>query len=230
MTAYAIRRSTWLAGMGLLLIACDDQAVSFGHPFPASAPDITAFPARHQGRYVAPEDSTYELRISAHAIWTAQLSSTRLSRHQLDSLKIPVSGRGWGAWRQLDQQRYRLRAAPADSVWLDAWSTDTICNLEADFGGHLRWWHGAYYLSKAIGNADTYWDVERFVLDGRRLSREGLGNDTLRIAVLPAGVVHRIAATDESPRFQLNPTTRQQERQIASYDGLWTLDREYVRQ
>jgi hypothetical protein len=227
MTASPVPRFTWFAGICLMLNACDDPAVRFGHPFPAAAPDLIAFPARHRGRYVAPDDSTRELGISADAIWTAQLSSTRLSRHQLDSMNIPIAGKGWGSWRTADHRRYRLRAAPADSVWLDAWSTDTLCKLGPAFNGHLRWWRGAYYLSNAVGFTETHWNVERFVSDGRGLSWESLGSDTLRIAVLPPEVVRR-AAAGESPRFLLSPTTRQQERQIATYAGLWKLNCEYV--
>lgn len=219
----------WLACAGLLLTACDGPEVDFGHPFPTAAPDLTAFPARHQGRYVAPDDSTRQLYIAEKAMWSAQLWSTQLARHQLDSAKIPPEGRKLNIWQMATDKRYRLRAASADSVWLDTWSQDTLCDLGAASASRLRWWRGAYYLSQPADDAATYWNVERFVLDGRRLSREALSDDTLRIAVLPPGVVRRLTA-GKNPHYLLNPSTRKQERQIANYDGLWTLHREYVKQ
>ena len=94
----------------------------------------------------------------------------------------------------------------------------------------MRWYRGGYYISRQPADSlPDYWRVQRLLMAGRQLRWQTLGNDTLRIAVLPAGVVRR-KATGGRPRWFLHPTTRRQERQVAEYAGLWESERELKRQ
>lgn len=142
-------------------------------------------------------------------------------------MKIPVAGRKLNVWQLADDNRYRLRAAPADSVWLDYQERDTLFALKPNATNRLRWYRGAYYLNSAVENA-AYWSVQRLVMDGRHTSWQTLGQDSLRLAVLPLGVVHHQTEPDGS-YWLLMPVTRKQERQLVSYNGLWEPVRELER-
>ncbi len=146
----------------------------------------------------------------------------------LDSLKLGGAGEKLGTWHpQQDGGPVRLRPGQADTLWLDKWTRDTVCALTPDFKGQVRWYRGAYYISKP--GADEHWNVERLLLDGRHMSWQRLGNDTLRIVVLPGGVLRRVSS-EGNARWLLMPKNRQQEQQIARYAGLWAPLREMVRQ
>lgn len=56
------------AALLLLLASCEGMPqVDFAQPFPLSAPALRRFPARHQGPYTPPGNSTYRLIITAEA-------------------------------------------------------------------------------------------------------------------------------------------------------------------
>ena len=216
-----------IASLFWLLTACKSEpAIDFAQPSPSSAPDVQAFPKRHQGVYLLPKDTTYRLIITTAAIWTEELNSIWLDRSQLDSVKIPVAGRAMNVWYLTKGTRYRLRASRADALWLDRWERNTLCELHPRSGNQVRWYQGAYYLSHEFGNPEAHWEVQRLSLEGQKLSWQTLGRDTLRIAVLPAGVVKRMPPN----YWLLNPTNRRQEHAIVSYAGLWQTERVLERQ
>lgn len=212
----------------LFLASCEEaQLVKFAQPYPASAPVVREFPKQHRGWYAMPTDSTHRLLITPSIIWSESMWTLRATGHALDSLAPSVAGKTPGVWYSTKGGSMRLRPGRADTTWLDTWTRDTLCSLTPEFKGQVRWYRGAYYVSQPA--ADEQWKVERLAFDGRQLSWQRLGNDTMRIAVLPAGVVRRVGAKDEQ-RWLLNPRTRQEEQQIARYAGLWAPWREMLRQ
>ena len=216
----------------LLLSACDPEPlIEFAQPFPLSAPVLTAFSARHRGTYCPAGDTTYQLTITATVIWVEQLRTTSEQVEQPDSLKLRVARKQLNTWQvAANHTRYRFRAGKADTLWLDTWARDTLATVGGAFrAGRVRWYRGAYYISRQPFAEASYWQVERLVPNGNQLSQEALGTDTLRIAVLPAGVVRRDTA-EGGPQWLLRPGTRRQERQLADYAGLWELRRELWRQ
>lgn len=116
---------------------------------------------------------------------------------------------------------------------LDSWRRNTMCSLGPPgpgLQGRVRWFRGAYYISQpAPGAPPAYWQVSRLLLDGHQLSWQVPGTDTLRLAVLPPGVVRR-AGSSSGPHLLLRPATRRQERQLAAYAGLWESAPELRRQ
>lgn len=213
------------------LTACDNEPqIDFAQPFPLSAPVGSSLAIQHQGLYRAASDSTYRLIIGPSAIWADYLFTGLGGVRQLDSLKIPGAGRKMNVWQvALDGTNYRLRPSQSDSVWLDFWASDTLGTLRPTSAHQVRWFRGAYYLSQRSRSERVYWQVKRLVLNGRQLSFQALGTDTLRIAALPASVVRRDTAGGY-PYWLLRPATRRQERQLVAYAGLWRTERELLRQ
>ena len=212
----------------LLLTSCDEVSrVNFAQPFPASVPNLRIFPARHQGRYVMPTDSTRQLLVTPTIIWSETMWTFTSTQQKLDSAGLITASYPLGVWHPATDGRYRVRAGAADTLCLDKWLCDTLCALTPDFKGRVRWYQGAYYLNQPVH--EEKWSVERLVLNGRDLSWQRFGNDTLRLAVLPVGVVRRVGANDDA-RWVLTAKTRRQEQQIARYDGLWAPHRDMVRQ
>ncbi|MBF9238647.1 hypothetical protein I2I05_14680 [Hymenobacter sp. BT683] len=221
-------RLLFLGILALLLTSCEDsQSVYFSQPFLASAPNLKGFPARHQGWYIMPDDSTRRLLITPTMVWSETMWTFATTVQKLDSLKLNDASKKLGIWHPHNTGSVRLRPGQADTLWLDEWARDTVCALTPDFKGRVRWYRGAYYVSQP--GADEQWNVERLLLDGRRLSWQRLGNDTLRLAVLATGAVRRMGSKDHA-YWLLTPRTRRQEQQIARYAGLWVPWREMVRQ
>jgi hypothetical protein len=222
-------RQLLLGLFALLLSSCEDsQSVYFAQPFPSSVPNLRAFPARHQAWYLNLTDSTKRLLITPTIIGSETMWTFGTTTQIWDSLKLRGVGEKLGTWYpQQNDGPIRLRPGRGDTLWVDKWTRDTVCALTPNFKGWVRWYRGAYYISKP--SADEQWHVERLLLDGRHLSWQRLGNDTLRIAVLPAGVVRRLSSED-NVHWLLMPKNPQQEQQIARYGGLWAPLQEMVRQ
>ena len=226
-------RSLFLAGLLLWLSACNDPQVDFVQPFPSIGASLTAFAAQHQGVYEPAGDTTYRLAISAHAACREVFQRHQITVGQLDSLNIPMGGRSRGRWYADLRGRYRLRPVRAgrrDSVWLERWLTDTICDLRPGSRQVVRWFKGSYYLNEPLNffSSPDRWRVQRLLLSGRRLRLQQLGNDTARLVALPPGVVVRTTQTGQT-YWLLNPSTPRQERQIARRDDLWETMRELER-
>jgi len=178
---------------------------------------LAVFAPKHQGLYLAPDDSAFRLHIGPGEIWSEELYRYRVARRQLAALGLSSRPQDIGRWLTTGGKRYRLLPHSADTLRCEEWERDTACTLRSGDKSKVRWLQGAYYLSNPAGD---YWSVERLVLDGRQLSWQVLNNDTLRIAVLPEGVVRR-TATGGDVRWLLQPATARQARQIGRYEGLW---------
>ena len=218
-------RVLYFAGLLLSLAACDDPEIDFARPFPPSAASLTAFPARHQGVYIPGADSSQRLFVTAQVVYEELFSSRQVATRLLDSLQIPAAGRVSGQWYPHPQGRYRLRPVqpePADSVWLDRWVPDTLCNLRPGGRSVARWFKGAYYLNEPLTffMSPDRWHVQRLVMSGRQMRLEYLARDTAGLAALPPGVAVRTTQTGRT-YWLLNPVTPRQERQIARRDDLW---------
>ena len=224
MKASFLLRTACALGAGLLLAACNGGVVvDFAAPFPAEKP-LPAFPARHQGVYTA-SDSSKSLCIGPTAVWRQELQHQTRTRHELDSMHLPLSADSTylGGNGQLHYMHLMSNGTVRDS-WL--WC-DTIFSLAGDEAGQLRRLQGRYYLSIPTSSGKS-WKVQRLDVSGRRLTWEALGQDTLRLQVLDPASVRREVGKG-TLYFHLTPEAGRQTRRIGRYDGLWQPIRAYQR-
>ena len=218
-------RAAWAMGAGLLLTACDGGVVvDFAAPFPAKGKAVQVFPARHRGVYTA-VDSSKSLCVGPTAVWRQELEHQTRTRHQLDSLHLPLSADS--TYREGNGRLHYLRLMGNGKV-RDSWlRCDTIFSLVGADAGQLRRLQGRYYLSTCYRDEGT-WQVQRLDISGRSLTWETLGQDTLRLKALDPASVRR-KADKGVVYFHLTPEPGRQTRRIGRYDGLWQLVRTYQR-
>lgn len=224
-------RALLLGMSSLLLGGCDDiqiermWLVDFAQPFPATRPDMAAFPARHQGVYTA-ADSTNSLCIGATAVWQQELRSQLLSRRELDGKGHRF--RADSTYQQAGVLHY-LHRVGRDSV-RDSWlACDTIFDCARPETGRLRRFQGHYYLNGPFDSATNDWMVQRLEISGRHLVWQHLGNDTMRLGVLAPRTVRLDRRAGHPAFFRLTPGSAAEVRRIGRYAGLWATNEEYDR-
>ncbi|MDQ2795371.1 MAG: hypothetical protein M3Y12_15390 [Bacteroidota bacterium] len=220
-----------LLGMGgLLLGSCDDiqiervWLVDFAQPFPATRPNMAAFPARHQGVYTA-ADSSESLCIGATAVWQQELHSQLLSQQGLADKGRRL--RADSIFQQAGVLHY-LHRVGRDSVRESWLACDTIFDCAQPETGRLRRFQGHYYLNAPFDSAGN-WMVQRLQISGRHLVWQQLGNDTLRLGALAPGTVRLDRRAGHPAFFRLTPESAAEARRIGRYAGLWETNEEYDR-
>ena len=230
-----MKTSGWLRalvlGTGCLLASCDDiqieriWLVDFTQPFPATRPDIAAFPLRHQGVYTA-ADSSNKLCVGATAVWQQELRSQLRSRR--DAAGKGKLLRADSTYQQAGVRHY-LHRVGRDSV-RDSWlAFDTVFNCARPEYGCLRRFQGRYYLNTPFDSAGN-WMVQRLEISGRHLVWQHLGNDTLRLGALAPGTVRLDRRAGHPAFFRLTPGSGGEIRRIGRYAGLWETTEEYDQQ
>ena len=217
---------TWgLLGAGLLLTACDEgPEIRFAQPFPAQVADLAAFPARHRAVYTAP-DSSKSICVGRTAVWQQELVSVMMSRRQLDSLHQHLRA---DSTYEAEGHLHYLRLIGQDSV-RDSWlGIDTVFTLSGPNAGKLRRFQGRYYLNTPDDETDK-WRVQRLEIDGRYLSWQTLGNDTLHLLALDPATVRYHRENGRLTSLQLTPAPGAQTRRVGRYAGLWETRGEYRR-
>ncbi len=207
---------------GLLPSCGPEVEVNFAQPFPRHAPDLSGFPARHQGQFVAADDTALTMLVENKLVVRRRFWSRMASAHQLDSLGLPArTFQGWGP----DGQRYRVQAAPRDSFRLRGEQRDTLVALRP--GVKLRRYRGWYYLSAPNADSAT-WTVQRLAVVDRQFFMQRFNPDSLRIRALDPATV-RLRQANGNLIFTLSPQSGRANRQINDYEGLWLSDEEYLR-
>ena len=185
---------------------------------------MQGFPTRHLGVYTA-TDSSKSLCVGPTAVWRQELEHRTRTRHQLDSLHLPL--RADSAYQEKNGQLHYLRLMANGKV-RDSWlRCDTIFSLVGADAGQLRRLQGRYYLSTPYRN-DGSWQVQRLDIAGRHLTWETLGQDTLRLKALDPASVQREVGKGVI-YFHLTPEPGRQTRRMGRYDGLWQPMAEYRR-
>lgn len=203
--------------------------VTFAQRFPAQRPDLPVFPPRLRGRFLA-LDSGRTLVISPTELIEGRREHRKYRRAEFEALaqrppQVAQAPRGPA------NERPEVRALGRDSGRESWWNRDTIFSLGGAGGGRLRQFQGRYYLSRDVstGPGHPSWLVQRLEIDGRRLSWQTLGQDTLRLRALdPASVRRRREAG--ACGYGLLPAPGPQTRRVGRYAGLWQTEGEFVRQ
>ena len=205
-----------------LLTGCDSAtikeapAVYFAEPFPADAPDLATFPAAQQGTYHLAGDTTQQLLIGQSVVWRRKVEVRTVSRADYESDSI-LSKLEPGNRVLVEGFTYRPLQIKADTVRLELSRADTLFSLHWPGKSRLRYWLGSYYLNmpEAAG-----WRVRRLLLDGPRVRWQAPSPDQLRLAQLPASLVHqtRLKGGDQ---WELRPASLPQARQVALAPDLW---------
>jgi hypothetical protein len=214
-----------LVAAGLLLTACDKAVeVTFAQPFPAQAPNMRAFPARHRAVYTA-ADSNQSLCVGARAVWCQELRSQIISRHEADSvLQHRLTA---DTTYQEDGRLHYVKLMGRDSVRNSWLAIDTVFTLTGSTPGRLRRFQGRYYLNTPddMGNG---WQVQRLEIEGSRLTWQYLGQDTLRLLALDTATV-RVRREKGNAHFELAPAPGTQTHRVGHYAGLWETVESYKR-
>ncbi len=207
---------------GLLASCGPEVEVNFAHPFPRNAPDLSGFPSRYQGLYVAAEDTGRTLLVGNRQVVQRRFHSRVATARQLDSLGLPprsFQGRG------LDGQRYDVQAMLRDSFRLRWEQRDTLVALGP--GVKLRRYRGWYYLSAPNSNGAT-WTVQRLAVVGQQFFLQRFNPDSLRIQALDPATVRQRRANGNLI-FTLDPSPGRATWQVDGYDGLWLSEEEHLR-
>jgi len=206
------------------LVACESSKVEdaefeprvlFSQPFPQFASDETKFPTRLRGTYLAVHDTTQQLCIDAHAVWAQRIGRTVMSQQELAQEKPEM--RVFDSWQTVKGVRYYLHRRADDSIAGISIMPDTLFHLVPGSGWRLRRFQGGYYLNFPDS---TRWRLRRLVLTDKTLRLEKVAFDTLRLAVLPPGMLIRPQNPSDFD-WLIGPTTRKQTKLLAQSAGLW---------
>lgn len=215
----------------LALAACDEQkpqvVVNFSQPFPAGRSDLPGFLPRHCGRYSEQgNDSSRALIISQKSLVESHIESAELPGTWLDSMGVP---RQLGSYLGRDGFRYQVRTLAADSFRVRVEVYDTLLSLNGQSALKLRRHRGWYYVSCPAAEDSTKWEVQRLGISSGRVVWQLPNPDSLRIRALDPATVRQQRKTGQL-LFTLSPQSRRASWQVSSYDGLWLVRAEYLRQ
>jgi|GEM_PF-1747791 len=226
-----MRSLLWLLPLASL-VGCESSKVEettsephvlFSQPFPQFATDEARFPARLRGTYLAVDDTTLQLCIDAHAVWAQHIAREVVSQQKLAEEEPDM--RVFDSWQTVKGVRYYLHRRADDSVAVSSILPDTLFHLPPGGAWHLRRFQGSGYLSHTN---DPHWRLRRLVLTGNTLRLEKIAFDTLRLAILPPGLLQR-PNDSLGIDWVIGPATRKQVKLITQSAGLWETLGEYRR-
>lgn len=205
---------TLLATVGLA--ACDTVPdVVLADSFPTGHADLTRFPKRVQGEFVASADTTRQLAVLPTAVVRRVWSVPRWIRvGEADSLRaagVPV----------------RLVSQQGDTVLLTVRYVDTVFALTEPARSRLRRAGGAYYLNQRVGIGQ--WTAHRLRLNGQTARLTQFVPDSVRTATLPDAPRPEAYAGQTRRVVRLSPA---QQRAVIRDAGWWReqpFDTVYVR-